>query len=197
MAISILQLSNEFIHIGIDPQGCGVSLWRRSVFVILKRLAYSYQGTRTSERRSRGLAARSAESMSGLHERRAGRKEGSEQKRWKEEAFVRGTERGEEREKRMERRATERGQNGRVEWGGRKGNKSADTIAFLDEIQTCNSSKGRRGEERELLSLEKACPRLGEAEGEREKRRGAEMVYTEVAEAKATRACNGVLKVMV
>ena len=106
--------------------------------------------------------------------------------------------RGEEREKRMERRATERGQNGRVEWGGRKGNKSADTIAFLDEIQTCNSSKGRRrGEERELLSLEKACPRLGEAEGEKEKRRGAEMVYTEVAEAKATRACNGVLKVMV
>ena len=80
--------------------------------------------------------------MSGLHERRAGRKEGSEQKRWKEEAFVRGTERGEEREKRMERRATARGQTGRVEWGGRKGNKSADTIAFLDEIQTCNSSKG-------------------------------------------------------
>ena len=102
MAISILQLSNEFIHIGIDPQGCGVSLWRRSVFVILKRLAYSYQGTRTSERRSRGLAARSAESMSGLHERRAGRKEGSEQKRWKEEAFVRGTERGEERRGRRE-----------------------------------------------------------------------------------------------
>ena len=25
--------------------------------------------------------------------------------------------------------------------GGRKGNKSADTIAFLDEIQTCNSSE--------------------------------------------------------
>ena len=83
--------------------------------------------------------------MSGLHERKAGRKEGSEQKRWKEEAFVRGTERreGEENGKESGERA---GAAGRVEWGGRKGNKSADTIAFLDEIQTCNSSEGgRRG----------------------------------------------------
>ena len=104
MAISILQFSNEFIHIGIDPQGCGVSLWRRSVFVILKRLAYSYQGTRTSERRSRGLAARSAESMSGLHERRAGRKEVSKSVGRKKRSFV-----GQSEERR-----------GRREWKGER-----------------------------------------------------------------------------
>ena len=62
-----------------------------------------------------------------------GRKEGSEQKRWKEEAFafVRGTEWSEGEEDGKESASK----------GGRKGNKSADTIAFLDEIQTCNSSE--------------------------------------------------------
>ena len=84
-----------------------------------------------------------------------------------------------------ERRA---GAAGRVEWGGRKGNKSADTIAFLDEIQTCNSSKGRRG--RRSSSSVSRKPATWRGRDER-------MVYTKVTEAKATCACEGVLKVIV
>ena len=143
--------------------------------------------------------------MSGLHERKAGRKEGSEQKRWKEEAFVRGTEWREGEENGKE---SGRGQTGRVEWGGRKGNKSADTIAFLDEIQTCNSSKGRKErkerkekKERSSSSVSRKPPiRRGKGAGMgvgRGGRRDERMVYTKVAESKATCACDGVLKVTV
>ena len=125
--------------------------------------------------------------MSGLHERKAGRKEGSEQKRWKEEAFVRGTEWREGEENGKE---SGRGQTGRVEWGGRKGNKSADTIAFLDEIQTCNSSKGRKERKERSSSSVSRKPATWRGRDER-------MVYTKVTEAKATCACEGVLKVIV
>ena len=128
--------------------------------------------------------------MSGLHERRAGRKEGSEQKRWKEEAFVRGTE---WREGEGNGKESGRGQTGRVEWGGRKGNKSADTIAFLDEIQTCNSSKGREErKERSSSSVSRKPATWRGRRGGRDER----MVYTKVTEAKATCACDGVLKVI-
>ena len=137
--------------------------------------------------------------MSGLHERKAGRKEVSKSVGREKRSFVGQSE---ERERRMERRASR--QTGRVEWGGRKGNKAADTIAFLDEIQTCNSSKGRKKKkrrERSSSSVSRKPPiRRGKGAGigvGRGGRRDERMVYTKVAESKATCACDGVLKVTV
>ena len=53
---------------------------------------------REKERHSRGLAARSAESMSGLHERKAGRKEVSKSVGRKKRSFVGQSEERERKE---------------------------------------------------------------------------------------------------